>query len=70
MGKAKVFKGEWDGRIGYGVEQDNCVVYEAVFANKKVATRIAAMENRKDPPVDWMETRELLLKEGFKEDDL
>lgn len=70
MAKHKVFKGKFDGKVGYGVEQGNAVLYEAMF-NKKVATRIAEMENdRKNPPKDWFETKERLLAEGFKEKDL
>lgn len=59
---AKVFKGD-NGK--WGVEEvGGGVIYEADF-DKKVATRIAQLESRKEPPADWFETEEILVSEGL-----
>ena len=63
MGKAKMYRG--DNKL-YGVIENGGVVYDAIFS-KPVAERIAALENSKNPPIDWEHTKTILEKEGFTE---
>jgi hypothetical protein len=70
MSKAKSFKGRFNGVVGYGVVVGNSVLYEADFKTRSLADRVAALENRKNPPEDWLATKEILLKEGFSEKEL
>ena len=44
------------------------IVYEADFT-KKAAERIIQLETSDNPPADWEETREILEREGFREND-
>lgn len=53
----------------FGVMQDGAVLYEADFPCA-VTQAIIELENSGSPPADWEATRELLLKRGFKVEDV
>lgn len=60
---AGIFKGD---NRKFGVEEiGGGVIYEADFS-KRAAVRIAQLENRENPPKDWLETRAILRREGFR----
>ena len=53
----------------WGVAVGGAILYEADFS-KKVATRVAEMENSDHPPSDWFDTYDRLQAEGLTHDEI
>jgi len=53
----------------WGVGGNAWLLYDAIFT-RRAAMRVAQLERRNKPPVDWHATKALLEAEGFSDSDI